>query len=124
ETRRARFHRPLGRARGIRASAARQGHGPRPHQARKAGAANQQRAAQSARESRCRRRPNPRPQSRPSLLRLVLRGRRLPLLRPSVHFVREQAYEGKYVIQTEEPNLSAVEAVRLYKELSEVERAF
>ena len=41
-----------------------------------------------------------------------------------VHFVREQAYEGKYVIQTEEPNLSTVEAVRLYKELSEVERAF
>src|SRR5271155_2795910 len=37
---------------------------------------------------------------------------------------REQAYEGKYVIQTEEPNLSAVDAVRLYKELSEVERAF
>src|SRR6516162_10915749 len=30
-----------------------------------------------------------------------------------VHFVREQGYEGKYVIQTEEPNLSAVEAVRL-----------
>ena len=42
----------------------------------------------------------------------------------SVHFTREQAYEGKYVIQTEEPNLSAVDAVRLYKELSEVERAF
>ena len=41
-----------------------------------------------------------------------------------MHFVREQAYEGKYVIQTEEPHLSAVEAVRLYKELSEVERAF
>jgi transposase len=41
-----------------------------------------------------------------------------------VHFAREQAYEGKYVIQTEEPNLSAVEAVRLYKELSEVERGF
>ena len=41
-----------------------------------------------------------------------------------VHFVREQAYEGKYVIQTEEPNLSTVEAVRLYKQLSEVERAF
>jgi hypothetical protein len=34
-----------------------------------------------------------------------------------VHFTREQAYEGKYVIQTEEPNLSAVDAVRLYKEL-------
>jgi len=41
-----------------------------------------------------------------------------------VHFKREQAYEGKYVIQTEEQNLSAVDAVRLYKELSEVERAF
>jgi transposase len=41
-----------------------------------------------------------------------------------VHFTREQAYEGKYVIQTEEPNLSAVNAVRLYKELSDVERAF
>jgi transposase len=41
-----------------------------------------------------------------------------------VHFVREQAYEGKYVIQSEEPHLSAVEAVTLYKNLSEVERAF
>jgi hypothetical protein len=41
-----------------------------------------------------------------------------------VHFTREQAYEGKYVIQTEEQNLSAVDAVRLYKELSEVERTF
>ena len=41
-----------------------------------------------------------------------------------VHFVREQAYEGKYVIQTEEPNLSPVDAVRVYKELSEIERAF
>jgi transposase len=41
-----------------------------------------------------------------------------------VHFTREQAYEGKYVIQTEEPNLSAVDAVRLYKELCDVERAF
>ena len=41
-----------------------------------------------------------------------------------LHFAREKAYEGKYVIQTEEPNLSAVEAVRLYKELAEVERSF
>jgi hypothetical protein len=38
-----------------------------------------------------------------------------------LHFSREQV--GKYVIQTEEPNLSAIVAVRLYKELSEVERA-
>ena len=41
-----------------------------------------------------------------------------------VHFVREQAYEGKYVIQTEEANLSAVDAVQLYKELADVERSF
>lgn len=41
-----------------------------------------------------------------------------------LHFTREQAYEGKYVIQTEEPSLTPVDAVRIYKELSEVERAF
>ena len=32
--------------------------------------------------------------------------------------------EGKYLIQTEEQNLSPVEAVEIYKDLSEVERAF
>jgi transposase len=41
-----------------------------------------------------------------------------------VHLTREHAYEGKYIIQTEERNLSALQAVALYKELSEVERAF
>lgn len=41
-----------------------------------------------------------------------------------VNFKREQAYEGKYVIQTEEKDLSPVQAVTIYKELSEVERAF
>jgi transposase len=41
-----------------------------------------------------------------------------------VHLKQEQALEGKYLIQTEEPNLSALEAVETYKELSEVERAF
>jgi transposase len=41
-----------------------------------------------------------------------------------VHLQREKAYEGKYVIQTEESQLGAVEAVRVYKELSEVERGF
>ena len=41
-----------------------------------------------------------------------------------VNLLREQAYEGKYVIQTEEPHLTPVEAVQIYKELSEVERAF
>jgi len=41
-----------------------------------------------------------------------------------VHFTREQAYEGKYVIQSEEADLSAFDAVRLYKDLTDVERAF
>jgi transposase len=41
-----------------------------------------------------------------------------------IHLPREMAYEGKYVIQTEEKNLTAVAAVEIYKELSEVERAF
>jgi transposase len=42
----------------------------------------------------------------------------------SVHLKREKAYEGKYVIQTEESGLTPVEAVQIYKGLSEVERAF
>jgi len=37
---------------------------------------------------------------------------------------REKAYEGKYLIQTEERELTPVEAVQAYKELSEVEQAF
>ena len=41
-----------------------------------------------------------------------------------VHLAQEKAFEGTYVIQTEEPDLSPVEAVAVYKELSEVERAF
>jgi transposase len=41
-----------------------------------------------------------------------------------VNFPRETACEGKYVIQTEEPDLSPVEAVTVYKQLNEVERGF
>jgi transposase len=37
---------------------------------------------------------------------------------------REKAYEGKYLIQTEEQNLTPVEAVEAYKDLNEVEKAF
>jgi len=37
---------------------------------------------------------------------------------------QEKAVEGEYLIQTEEQNLSPVEAVEIYKDLSEVERAF
>jgi transposase len=41
-----------------------------------------------------------------------------------LNFSREQACEGKYVIQTEEPDLTPVEAVMAYKQLNEVERSF
>src|SRR5919106_431812 len=41
-----------------------------------------------------------------------------------VNFKQEQTIEGKYLIQTEEQNISALKAVEIYKELSEVERAF
>ena len=37
---------------------------------------------------------------------------------------QEKALEGNYLIQSEEQNLSPVEAVEIYKDLSEVERAF
>lgn len=40
------------------------------------------------------------------------------------HLQQEQSLEGKYLIQTEETNLTALQAVAVYKELSEVERAF
>lgn len=41
-----------------------------------------------------------------------------------VNLKREQVLEGKYLIQTEEKGLTPVAAVKIYKELSEVERAF
>lgn len=40
------------------------------------------------------------------------------------HFELEKKIEGKYLIQTEEQNITAAEAVAQYKELSEVERGF
>jgi transposase len=40
------------------------------------------------------------------------------------HLAPEKALEGKYVIQTEEVDLSAVQAVEVYKDLSEIERSF
>jgi transposase len=40
------------------------------------------------------------------------------------HFEREQRLEGKYVIATSEPGLSVLDAVAMYKELTEVESGF
>jgi len=42
----------------------------------------------------------------------------------SENLAREKAYEGKYLIQTEEKDLGPVQAVQAYKELAEVERGF
>ena len=41
-----------------------------------------------------------------------------------VHFEREQRLEGRYVITTSEMNLTALDAVAMYKQLTEVERGF
>jgi transposase len=41
-----------------------------------------------------------------------------------LHLEKEKRIEGKYLIATSEANLSALEALRMYKELSEVERGF
>jgi transposase len=53
-----------------------------------------------------------------------LKDRQFHYFEHPVNFKQEQALEGKYLIQTEEQNLSALKAVEIYKELSEVERAF
>jgi transposase len=41
-----------------------------------------------------------------------------------VHFEREKRLEGKYVIATSEKTLTALDAVAMYKQLTEVERGF
>lgn len=41
-----------------------------------------------------------------------------------INLEQEKALEGKYLIQTEEKDISPIQAVEVYKELSEVERAF
>jgi transposase len=53
-----------------------------------------------------------------------LRQSRLHYFEHPLNLQREKAYEGKYVIQTEEKNLTPVEAVAAYKDLNEVERSF
>jgi len=41
-----------------------------------------------------------------------------------VNLPREQKYEGKYLIQTDQPDMTAQDAVTHYKELNEVERGY
>jgi transposase len=53
-----------------------------------------------------------------------LRGGKFHFFEHPTNLAREKALEGKYVIQTEERNLSPLQAVAAYKELNEVERGF
>ena len=48
----------------------------------------------------------------------------LQIMEHPVNLRREKKYEGKYLIQTDQTNLTAEEAVTHYKELNEVERGF
>jgi hypothetical protein len=67
---------------------------------------------------------NPRAQSQKSLLRRELKDGQFHFFDHPVHLRQEKALEGKYIIQSEEENLSPLEVVAVYKELSEFERAF
>jgi len=49
---------------------------------------------------------------------------RLEIFEHPVHLRREKRYEGKYLIQTDQADLTPVEAVAAYKQLNEVERGF
>lgn len=49
---------------------------------------------------------------------------RFSFVEDPVHLEKEKRIEGKYLIATSEARLGALEAVRMYKELSEVERSF
>ena len=49
---------------------------------------------------------------------------RLDIFEHPVNLPREKKYEGKYLIQTDQANMTPEEAVEHYKELNEVERGF
>ena len=49
---------------------------------------------------------------------------RLRYFEHPVNLPREKKYEGKYLIQTDQPDMTPEEAVAQYKELNEVERGF
>lgn len=53
-----------------------------------------------------------------------MRGGAFVFFEHPVHFEREKRLEGRYVISTSEKTLTALDAVAMYKELTEVERGF
>jgi len=48
----------------------------------------------------------------------------LEIFEHPVHLRREKQYEGTYLIQTDQTDMTAVEAVTAYKQLNDVERGF
>jgi transposase len=54
----------------------------------------------------------------------ALEAGRLRYFEHPVNLPREKKYEGKYLIQTDQPDMTPEEAVAQYKELNEVERGF
>lgn len=53
-----------------------------------------------------------------------LKNGQLRMFEHPVNLPREKKYEGKYLIQTDQPDMKADDAVAQYKELNEVERGF
>jgi len=53
-----------------------------------------------------------------------LQAGRLRIFEHPVNLPREKKYEGKYLIQTDQPDMKAEDAVAHYKELNDVERGF
>jgi transposase len=53
-----------------------------------------------------------------------LKDGQLRIFEHPVNLPREKKYEGKYLIQTDQPDMQAEDAVAQYKELNEVERGF
>jgi transposase len=53
-----------------------------------------------------------------------LKAGQLRIFEHPVNLPREKKYEGKYLIQTDQPDMKAQDAVAHYKELNEVERGF
>jgi transposase len=53
-----------------------------------------------------------------------LKAGQLRILEHPVNLTREKKYEGKYLIQTDQVDMKAEDAVAYYKELNEVERGF
>ena len=53
-----------------------------------------------------------------------LKDGQLRIFEHPVNLPREKKYEGKYLIQTDQQNMTELDAVAHYKELNEVERGF